>query len=64
MAPDTLTFPAVIDARQITGSMYGIQAIPATYIIDKRGLIVARQIGSIHWNIPTIIAAIEALLAE
>jgi cytochrome c-type biogenesis protein len=57
-----LNFPAVLDERQITGSQYNIRAIPTTYIIDKRGLIIARLVGSINWNTPTITAAIEAVL--
>ena len=57
-----LTFPSVLDERQIAGSQYNIRAIPTTYIIDRRGLIVARLVGSINWNTPKIIAALEAVL--
>jgi len=59
-----LTFPSVLDERQIAGSQYNIRAIPTTYIIDRRGLIVARLVGSINWNTPKIIAALEAVLRE
>jgi len=57
-----LNFPSVLDERQITGSQYNIRAIPTTYIIDRRGLIIARLVGSINWNTPKIIAALEAVL--
>ena len=57
-----LSFPAALDTRGVTGSMYNVQAIPTTYIVDKRGLIVARLVGSIDWNTPKIMAALEALL--
>jgi len=59
-----LNFPTVLDERQITGSQYNVRAIPTTYIIDRRGLIIARLVGSINWNTPKIIAALEAVLQE
>jgi len=64
MNENKLNFPAVLDERQITGSQYNVRAIPTTYIIDRRGLIVARLVGSINWNTPKIIAAIEAVIQE
>ncbi|MDR0443524.1 MAG: redoxin domain-containing protein [Treponema sp.] len=62
MLENKLTFPAVLDERGVTGSYYNVQAIPTTYIIDKRGLVVARLVGSIDWNTPKIISALEILL--
>ena len=59
-----LSFPAVFDLRGSVGSTYGAHAIPTTYIIDRRGLAVARLVGSIDWYTPSVIAAFEALLAE
>ena len=58
----SLSFPAVLDERNVTGSYYNVQAIPTTYIIDRRGLIIARLVGSIDWNTPKIIAALETAL--
>jgi cytochrome c-type biogenesis protein len=57
-----LNFPAALDTRGFTGSIYNVQAIPTTYIVDRRGLIVARLVGSIDWNTPKVTAALEALL--
>jgi len=59
-----LTFRPVLDERQITGSQYNIRAIPTTYIIDRRGLIIARLVGSTNWNTPRIISALEAVLRD
>ena len=59
-----LTFPAALDSRGSVGAMYNVRAIPTTYIIDRRGLIVGQLVGSIDWNTPRVIAAFEALLAE
>jgi len=59
-----LNFPAVLDEKSLTGSQYSIRAIPTTYIIDRRGLIIARLVGSTNWNTPKIITALEAVLRE
>jgi len=57
-----LNFPVGLDGKKLTGTYYHIQAIPTTYIIDRRGLIIARLVGSINWNTPKVIAALEAAL--
>jgi len=57
-----LNFPAGTDEKKLTGMYYHIQAIPTTYIIDRRGLIIARLVGSINWNTPKVIAALESAL--
>jgi thiol-disulfide isomerase/thioredoxin len=57
-----LNFPAVLDERDITSDYYNIQAIPTTYIIDRRGLIIARLVGSTNWNTPKVISALETAL--
>jgi peroxiredoxin len=62
MMENKLTFPSVLDGKGTIGSQYGIQAIPTTYILDRRGLIVSRMVGSIEWNEPEIVTAIEVLL--
>jgi cytochrome c-type biogenesis protein len=59
-----LNFPAVLDEKSVTGSKYNVRAIPTTYIINRQGQIIVRLVGSINWNTPTIIAAIEAVLQE
>jgi thiol-disulfide isomerase/thioredoxin len=57
-----LNFPAVLDEKQINGYYYNVQAIPTTFIIDKRGLIIGRIVGSINWNTPKVISALESAL--
>ena len=62
MQDNKLRFTVAMDSSGSVGIQYGIQAIPTTYIIDKRGLVVSRIVGSIDWNKPKIISAIEMLL--
>jgi peroxiredoxin len=56
------TFPVLVDRDGRTGSIYGIEAIPTTFIIDREGRIIGRIVGSIYWDTPQVFAAIEALL--
>jgi peroxiredoxin len=62
MRENRLTFPVALDKAGSIGYRYGVQAIPTTYILDKRGFIVSRVVGTLNWNDPKIVAAIEALL--
>jgi len=57
-----LSFPAALDLDGKVSGVYGIQAIPTTYLIDRDGYIIARVMGSINWNTPKIRAALEKLL--
>ena len=62
MRENNLTFSVALDRSGIVNNRYGVRAIPATYIINKHGLIVSRTIGAIEWDSPAIIAALEKLL--
>jgi thiol-disulfide isomerase/thioredoxin len=57
-----LSFPSALDTRGQVSGLYGIAALPTTYIIDREGNILSRVIGSINWNTPELFAAFEALL--
>ncbi|MDR1251677.1 MAG: redoxin domain-containing protein [Treponema sp.] len=62
MREQKLNFPAALDESGVISGYYGIQAIPTTYIFDRRGFIISRVVGAIDWNQPKIISAFEALL--
>jgi len=56
------TFPILLDSNSKVSSVYGIEAIPTTYIIDREGKIIGRIVGSIAWDNPQVIAAFDVLL--
>ena len=56
------TFPVMLDRLNRTGAVYGVSSIPASFILDREGRIIARVIGGISWNSPRMIAAFDALL--
>jgi thiol-disulfide isomerase/thioredoxin len=57
-----LSFPAGLDSSGRIGGIYGIEAFPTTYIIDREGYIITRVVGSLNWNTPKMLAAFETLL--
>jgi len=56
------TFPVMLDSANRVSFVYGIRAIPTTYIIDREGKIIGYVIGSTMWDNQRVIAAIDALL--
>jgi thiol-disulfide isomerase/thioredoxin len=57
-----LSFPAALDSSGQVGGIYGIEAFPTTYIIDRDGYIISRVVGSLNWNTPKLLVAFETLL--
>jgi peroxiredoxin len=62
LTENNLTFPVALDAKGAVGNDYNIQAVPATYIIDRDGKIMITVVGARNWNTPAMISAFEALL--
>jgi peroxiredoxin len=57
-----LNFPVALDELGRISGLYGIRSIPATFIIDRDGSIIAVVVGGRKWDGPEVIAAFEALL--
>ena len=56
-----MSFPVLLDSTGRVGGEYGVRAIPTTYIIDPRGAIRGRMVGTRDWYSPQIISLIEEL---
>jgi thiol-disulfide isomerase/thioredoxin len=59
-----LSFPAALDSTGRISAEYGIRGIPATFIIDREGGVIAVVVGSRDWNTPETAAALETLIAH
>jgi thiol-disulfide isomerase/thioredoxin len=59
-----LSFPSVLDSAGRVSRLYNITALPTTFILDREGNIILRLVGSINWDTPEILAALETLLAS
>jgi len=56
------SFPVMLDSGNRVSSVYGMKAIPTSYIIDREGKIIGRVVGGILWDNQRVITAIDALL--
>ena len=57
-----LSFPAALDSRGSIAALYGIEAFPTSYLIDRNGGIVARLVGALQWDAPELDGLFDALL--
>ena len=55
------TFPVFFDAKNDASSEYSVSSIPATYIIDKNGYLIAGMIGSFEWDNEKVVKALDLL---
>jgi len=59
-----LTFPLVLDPDGKINALYGVIALPTTFVVGRDGRAVAFAIGPRQWESAPARALIEALLAE
>ena len=57
-----ITFPIAFDPAGEVGLLYGAWGLPATYLIDTKGIALARAWGPADWFSPRARELIEALL--
>ena len=57
-----LSFPVLLDKTGRVGSMYGARSIPTTYIVDRKGYVVAGTIGTREWDTEEYVRFFERLL--
>jgi cytochrome c biogenesis protein CcmG/thiol:disulfide interchange protein DsbE len=59
-----LTYPVVFDPNEEVGLLYGVWALPTTYLIGPKGQGLARLWGPAHWYSPGARQLIKALRDE
>lgn len=59
-----LTFPHLLDSNFKATRAYGVHYTPTTFIVDKRGRVVARVIGPMPWSNPEFQRLFEEMIAE
>ena len=57
-----ITFPIAFDPKGEVGLLYGAWGLPTTYLIDAKGIALARAWGPADWYSPGARELIEALL--
>jgi peroxiredoxin len=58
------TYPVGLDPKMETASLYGVRAVPSTFIIDRSGALRAIALGPRKWDGPASFAFFDALLKE
>ena len=58
-----LSFPVLVDPDHQVGDRYGVWGYPETFVIDRTGHVVEREIGPRDWASPEQVASLEALIA-
>ena len=59
-----LSYPIMMDPEGEVGLLYGAWAMPATYLIDRKGVVLARLWGPADWYGPAARKLIAALLNQ
>ncbi len=56
-----LSFNPLLDVKGDLMELYGVTAIPMTFLIDRKGKIVAKEIGPKNWTDPQLLGRLEGL---
>lgn len=59
-----LTFPVVLDPTGRVQNLYGVTGLPTTFVINKRGRVVARLLGGREWDAGNTPEQIQKLIGE
>jgi DsbE subfamily thiol:disulfide oxidoreductase len=59
-----LTYPILLDPEGEAGLLYGAWGMPATYLIDRKGVVQARLWGPAEWNSPQARKLIAAMVEQ
>jgi thiol-disulfide isomerase/thioredoxin len=59
-----VTFPIGLDPSWSTARVYGVLGLPTTYLIDRKGNVVVREVGERDWLDSVSQVAVEGLLRE
>jgi len=59
-----LHYPLLMDTEGEVGLLYGAFGLPATYLIDRKGVVLARMFGPADWYSPGARKLISELLAQ
>ncbi|MCM2357028.1 MAG: TlpA family protein disulfide reductase [Geobacteraceae bacterium] len=47
--------PALLDTNQAVSKRYGLTGVPETFVIDKKGVILKKIVGTVDWSDPAAI---------
>jgi peroxiredoxin len=63
MQSHRLSFPTLLDTKNLVQRLYHTTGVPESFIVDKRGILVEKVVGPRDWVHPQRLAQFERLLA-
>lgn len=63
MQSHRLSFPTLLDTKNLVQRLYRTTGVPESFIVDKRGILVEKVVGPRDWVHPQRLAQFERLLA-
>ena len=57
-----LTFPVLLDSKGMIKSLYGVTAVPESFILDEKGMVVKKIIGQANWTAPAALDFFRSLV--
>src|SRR2546423_1841707 len=58
-----LSFPTLLDTKNLVQRLYRTTGVPESFIVDKRGILVEKVVGPRDWAHPQLLTQFERLLA-
>jgi len=62
IAKQGYTFYVLVDPKGKTLDLYGVEGIPMTFLIDKKGRIIGKALGPRNWKSPEAISLLSQLI--
>ncbi len=56
--------PLLVDETGAGAARYGLTGVPETYLIDKKGILRKKFIGSVSWDAPDVRSILDTLISE
>ena len=63
MQSHRLSFPTLLDTKNLVQRLYRTTGVPESFIVDKRGILVEKVVGPRDWAHPQLLTQFERLLA-
>lgn len=64
VAEHGLTYPVGLDPKMTVSDRFGVRALPSSFLVDRRGRLVARAFGPREWSSEAAYRAVTTLLAQ
>lgn len=59
---NSFTFPVLLDLEYKASQMYGIRGFPTTYLVDKKGNLIGKLVGSKEWDSPEVMKVLTTVI--